>query len=114
MRLGTDSRNLIFYQDLQEPGATVQELIFTFTAGFSFLESEGSTFWFWTDWNAPKGRVVAIDLAGVTRGTALEDLPWQDVIPEAAETLEFAHLVQDQWITGYLKDAASQVKRWSL
>ncbi|MGA1131608.1 MAG: prolyl oligopeptidase family serine peptidase [Prochlorotrichaceae cyanobacterium] len=112
--LGTDSRNLIFYQDLQQPEGTVQELIATFAAGFHFLESEGSTFWFWTDWNAPKGRVVAIDLAQVSIGTALADLPWQEVIPEAEETLEFAHLVHHQWITGYLKDAASQVKRWTL
>ena len=119
---GTDSRNLVFYKDLRHPENPVVELIQAFVAGFHLIDTDGTTFWFWTDWNAPKGRVLAIDLSLVDSPIDLTlpptiapgAAPWTEVIPEAEETLEFVHLVHDQWVTGYLKDAASQVKHWDL
>jgi len=116
---GSDSRNLVFYKDLRHPENPVVELIQAFVAGFRLIDTDGTTFWFWTDWNAPKGRVLAIDIALVESldspmDVTLTQALWKEVIPEAEETLEFVHLVHDQWVTGYLKDAASQVKRWDL
>lgn len=106
---GTDSRNLVFYQDLQAAAAPIVELIPTFEAGFRFLANQGSRFWFWTDWEAPKGRVIEIDLTtGDDRST------WQTVIPETQDTLEQVTLIGGQWFATYLKDAASQVQRYDL
>ena len=107
----TDRRNLVFYKDLTDPNSKIVELIPTFAASFGLIDSEGTTFWFQTDYEAPKGRVVAIDIAQST-----ED--WrsrlQPVIPEAEETLEDVSLFGNCFLATYLKDAHTQVKLFDL
>ena len=44
--LGTDSRNLFFYKDLIQPNAEIIELINQFEASYSFIENDGSIFYF--------------------------------------------------------------------
>jgi len=107
----TDRRNLVFYKDLTDPNSKIVELIPTFAASFGLIDNEGTTFWFQTDYEAPKGRVVAIDIAQST-----ED--WrsrlQPVIPEAEETLEDVSLFGNCFLATYLKDAHTQVKLFDL
>jgi prolyl oligopeptidase len=105
--LGTDSRNLLFYQDLENPGATV-ELIPAFEAGFSIVGNEGRIFWIWTDLDAPRGRLIEIDLDQPDRDH------WKTLIPESAETLESVHLVNHQFVASYLKDAYNAVTIFDL
>ena len=106
--LGTDPRNLVFYKDLSNPDAPVVELISDFEASFSFIDSEKNLFWFQTDLDAPRGRVIAIDV------TQPDRQHWQEVIPQSAETLEGVGLLNDQFVASYLKDARSQVKIFGL
>lgn len=80
--LGTDPRNLVFYKDLSVPNAPIVELISTFEASYSFIDNEGDRFWFSTDLEAPRSRVIAIDTTKPDRAD------WQEVIPQATETLE--------------------------
>ena len=101
---GTDHRNRVFYRDLQVPGAKVVELLNDFDAHYSLADNDGTTFWFSTDLAAPRGRVIAIDIAKPERAS------WREVIPQAAETLKGVSLVNEQFICAYLKDARSQVK----
>jgi prolyl oligopeptidase len=105
---GTEPRNLIFYQDLQDPTARVVELIPEFEAQYSFIDNDGSRFWFQTDLNAPKGRVIAIDLDHP------EPAAWQEIIPEAEETLEHVSLLNHQLVADYLKDAYTTLKIFDL
>ncbi|MBF2075153.1 MAG: S9 family peptidase [Synechococcales cyanobacterium C42_A2020_086] len=106
--LGTDSRNLVFYKDLANPDSPVVELIPEFEASYSFIDNDGTTFWFQTDLEAPRGRVIAIDVSQPERGN------WQELIPEAAETLEGVGLLNHQFVASYLKDAHTQVKIFDL
>ena len=105
---GTDPRNLVFYKDLTDPSAAVVELISTFDAEYSFLDNEGTIFWFRTDLNAPKGRLIAIDIAQPDRAH------WQEIIPEAEETLESVSLLNHQFVVDYLKDAYTTIKIFDL
>ncbi len=105
---GTDPKNLIFYKDLSNPDAEVVELIDQFEADYSFIGNEGSLFWFRTDLNAPRGRVIAIQTQTPDREQ------WQEIIPEAAETLEDVGLLNNQFVADYLKDAHTQIKRFDL
>ena len=105
---GTDPKNLVFYQDLQNTEAEVIELISEFEASYSFIDRDDNIFWFRTDLNAPKGKVIAIDINNP------EPNNWQTIIPEAAETLEGVGLLNNQFVTDYLKDARSQIKIFSL
>ena len=105
---GTDSKNLIFYKDLTAPDSAVVELINTFEASYSFIDNDGSTFWMQTDLDAPRQRVVAIDLARPDKSN------WREVIPQASETLQGVGLLNNQFVASYLKDAHTQVKIFDL
>ena len=105
---GTDSKNLVFYKDLTTPDSAVVELINTFEASYSFIDNDGSTFWMQTDLDAPRQRVVAIDLARPDKSN------WREVIPQASETLQGVGLLNNQFVASYLKDAHTQVKIFDL
>ena len=101
---GTDPRNLIFYKDLENPDSPIVELISEFEAEFSFIDNEGTLFWFRTDLDAPKGRVIAIEITQPAIGH------WHEVIPESANTLQGVSVLNHQFLVDYLQDARSQVK----
>ena len=105
---GTDPKNLVFYQDLQNPDAEVIELISEFEADYSFIDNDRSVFWFRTDLDAPRGRVIAIDINHPEREH------WQEIIPETDETLESIGLLNNQFVADYLKDARSSIKIFNL
>jgi prolyl oligopeptidase len=105
---GSDSQNLIFYKDLREPRSPIVELISEFEASFDFIDQESSRFWLITDLDAPRKRVIAIDLDQPSRDR------WQEIIPESLDTLEGVALLNHQFVADYLSDAYSKVKRFAL
>ncbi|MEH2400896.1 prolyl oligopeptidase family serine peptidase [Nostoc sp.] len=105
---GSDSKNLFFYKDLTNPNAEVVELINQFEADYSFIDNDDSVFYFRTDFNAPRGRVIAIDI----KNPASEN--WQEIIPQSTETLESVGILNNQFVADYLKDAHSQIKIFDL
>ena len=105
---GTDPKNLVLYKDLQTPDSPVVELISEFEANYSFIDNDGSVFWFRTDLDAPRGRVIAIDSNKPTRDN------WHEIIPQADETLEGVGLLNNQFVADYLKDARSSIKIFNL
>ncbi|MCX5983524.1 MAG: prolyl oligopeptidase family serine peptidase [Nostocales cyanobacterium LacPavin_0920_SED1_MAG_38_18] len=106
--LGTDSKNLVFYKDLTNQNSEVIELINQFLANYSFIDNDDYVFYFRTDFNSPKGRVIAID----TTKTTPEN--WQEIIPQAVETLESVSVLNNQFVADYLQDAHSQIKIFDL
>ncbi|MBD2232757.1 prolyl oligopeptidase family serine peptidase [Phormidium tenue] len=105
---GTDPNNLVFYKDLSNPYNPVVELISEFEASYSFVDNEGSLFWFTTDLDAPKGRLIAIDIHQP------EKAHWQEIIPESDDTLEGVGLLNNQFVADYLKDAYTTIRIFSL
>jgi len=105
---GTDRRNRLFYLDLGQPDAKVVELLNDFDAQYEFVDNDGPVFWFRTDLDAPRGRVIAIDL------TQPERAHWRELIPQAPETLTGVRALHNSFVCTYLKDAHSQVKLFSL
>ncbi|WP_204152518.1 prolyl oligopeptidase family serine peptidase [Leptolyngbya sp. CCY15150] len=105
---GTEPKNLLFYKDLTVADSPVVELIRDFEAEFNVVEAEGDRLWVQTDLDAPRGRLIAIDLTQPDRDH------WQEVIPQAAETLQSMTVLNHQFVATYLKDARSQVQRFAL
>ena len=105
---GTETENGIYYKDLSVPGSPVVELLGVFEAAYSFIGNDGPVFWFQTDSQAPRGRVVAIDL----RNPAREH--WRELIPQSPETLQGVACLNDTFVALYLKDAHSQVRQLDL
>jgi prolyl oligopeptidase len=104
---GTTSRkSRTYYKSLKEPDAKLTPLIDNFDSRNFFIDNIGPIFYFRTDKDAPRGRMVAIDIA--------KPDVWKEIIPQAAENLEGANIVGEQIVAEYLKDARSQVKLFSL
>ena len=103
--LGTDPRNLVFVRDLKLTDAPIVELVREFEASFDFVASRGDTLYFTTDLNAPRGRLVALDMA---RAAATPQ--WLELVPQSADKLDGADLVGGRFILGYTKDARSSVR----
>lgn len=102
---GTDPKNLLFYKDLQSPNAPVVELVQEFEASYDFIDYDGDEFYVETNLNAPRNKVIAINIQTGER---------RDIIPEAEETLQGVNLLNNQFVARYLKDAHTQVKIFAL
>ena len=101
---GTDVKNRVYYKDLKAKDAPVVKLLDDFDAAYSFVGNEGSRFWFQTDLQAPRGKLIEIDTANPARSN------WKVVVPEGKETLQATTFVNNKFILNYLKDAYTQVK----
>ncbi len=102
---GTDPKNRIFYRSLTEglAGSPVVELLSNADASYNFVGNDGGTFYFVTDKDAPRGRLVALE-------TNSMDHALREIIPQTAETLQAVNYVGGRFVADYLKDAHSQVK----
>ena len=101
---GTDVKSRIYYKDLKSKDAGVVKLLDDFDAAYTFIGNEGSRFWFQTDLQASRGKVIEIDTAKPERSN------WKVVVPEGKETLQATTFVNHQFVLNYLKDAYTQVK----
>lgn len=105
---GTDPKNRVFIKDLAEPYGMPVPLIDEFANEYSLVGNDGSVFYFKTDLDAPRGRLIAIDLRKPERAN------WKEILPQAAETLQGISLVGNLFVTSYLKDAHTQVKMYDI
>lgn len=104
---GTDSRNRLFYQDLAAGGPVV-ELVDQLEAGFTFIGNDGPLFYLLTDLDAPRRRLVAVDLNQPQRSS------WRTVIPQAEDVLEGITLINNQFVGLYLHHAHHQIHLFQL
>ncbi|PPT05186.1 Prolyl endopeptidase [Geitlerinema sp. FC II] len=102
---GTEPKNLIFYRDLQDPESAIVELIPEFEAQYDFVGNDGHIFWFRTDRDASRYRLISIDT--VTKHQ-------REILPEGENTLEFVSVLNRQFVVEYLKDACSQIQIFDL
>ncbi|RFP13583.1 MULTISPECIES: prolyl oligopeptidase family protein [unclassified Duganella] len=105
---GTENKNRVYYKDLSRKDAKVVPLLEDFDAAYNFIGNDGMVFWFRTERNAPRGRIVAID----TRKSGV--LNWKQIVPETANTMVSASIVNNQLLVDYLSDAHSLVKVFDL
>lgn len=101
---GTERKNLIFFQELGDKKRNTVELVSKFEAEFDFIDNAGTVFYFRTDLDAPKYRIVAIDIASPERGK------WKEVIAEGKYPLSSASLVGGRFVCSYLEDVKSAVR----
>ncbi|HTG44688.1 MAG TPA: S9 family peptidase, partial [Verrucomicrobiae bacterium] len=114
IRQGTDVRNRVYYKEIS-PGASlstlalgkgspVVELLNDFDASYNFVGNDGPVFWFLTDLQATRGKIIAIDVRNPGREN------WKVLIPEAKETLQSARVLNQQFVASYMQDAKSGVR----
>lgn len=107
--VGTDRRNRIFFKDLKKKKAKVIELIPELESAYSFIDNKGGTFWFRTDNEAPRGRVIAININKPAREK------WKELIAQdETATLQSVDVVGGKFFARYLDDASSRVRSFKL
>ncbi|MGZ8283849.1 MAG: prolyl oligopeptidase family serine peptidase, partial [Allosphingosinicella sp.] len=103
---GTDARYELSLIDLSSPAAPPRRLVTGLENDWTYLGNRGSTFYWQTNRNAPRQRIVEMD---IERPAELREIVAQD---EA--TLAGASIVGRQLIAAYLVDAKSEVRTFSL
>jgi prolyl oligopeptidase len=105
---GTSPKTRLYYKDLTQPDSQVVRLLDDFDAQYVFIDNDGPVFWLQTDLDAPRGRLLAIDTRHPERTN------WKTVVPQGADKLEFANIVNNSFLLGYLKDARTEVRVYDL
>ena len=100
---GTDERYQVSLVDLSRPDAKPRILIPGFENGWTYVGNRGSDFWFVTDRDAPRQKIVALDIASDTPEP-------RTILAEDEAKLSDAQLVGGRLIASYLKDARSEVR----
>ncbi len=101
-----DINNNVFYKDLRggKTDGPVVELLKDWDAEYNFIDHDGPVFWFTTDGNAPRRRMIAIDITRPERSS------WKEIIPQSDDAIQGVSVVGDHFIVQYLHDAHSLVK----
>lgn len=102
---GSEPKSQIFIKDLRDPDSKVEPLITGFDAEYSWVASEQDTLYFLTDHEAPKRRLIAVQV-----GDSDPD-SWQQVIAETEDVLETVSLFGETFYCAWLKDARGKVTR---
>src|SRR5256885_4699521 len=111
--LGTDRRNRIYYQDLGDPqhprlDAPAVRLLDDFDASYGFVGNTGSVFYFQTDNQAPRSRIIAVDVRRP------EVSRWKELVPQAPDVIEGSQIVHNTFVIRYLHDAYSLLRTYAL
>ncbi|NUS99882.1 MAG: S9 family peptidase [Sphingomonas sp.] len=104
---GTDDRYEVHAIDLRSRGGKPKPLITGLDNNWSFVGNEGSRFFFITNKDAPRLKVVAMEVARPGN-------PVTTLIPEQSATLDGASIVGGKLVTSYLADAKSEIEVHSL
>ena len=103
---GTDEKILLFIK--KKSGEGFIPVIDEFKGSFRYLDSRDNVLWFYTTYEAPKGKVVSLSLSDDN------NFQWNDVVSESNETISSVNLVGNNIIINYLKDTLSNVQIFEL
>ena len=103
---GSATKNGLYVMDLADSAAPrvdvpVVRLLDAFDAQYSFLGNDGPVLYVQTDLEAPRGRIVAIDLRRPDRSA------WREIVPEGKDVLTSAGIIANTLVLRYLHDARS-------
>jgi prolyl oligopeptidase len=110
---GTEPKNLLAFKDLQDPRAPKLDAEFTpivdqMEADYRVIGAVGNQLFVRTDANAPKYKIIAIDLNRPSRDH------WREIIPESKNLLAKAELAGGKLVVNYVVDATNQLFVFSL
>jgi prolyl oligopeptidase len=89
-------------------GNGVVELLKDWDAEYGFIDHQGPVFWFLTDNDAPRRRVVAINI------NRPQKEHWVELVPQSQDAIQGVSVVGGHFIVQYLQDARSLVKVFDL
>lgn len=103
---GTDDRYEITVIDLTSADRKPRTLFKGLENNWQYAGNSGATFFFLTNRDAPRQRLVSVDVNAATPVL-------REIVPQDKATLESASLVGDEIVATYLVDAKSEVRRYT-
>lgn len=100
---GTDPTNRVYYRPLESDGDFIR-LLDENDAAYSVIDTIGSLLYVETNLDAPRGRIVAIDLEHPERAH------WREIVPEADEVISFSKMVDNKLAVAYMHDVKHQIQ----
>lgn len=104
---GTDPKNRLYYRPVESDGSFIR-LLDKADATYHFIGNDGPIFYIRTNLNAPRYRIIAIDIEHPEREN------WRELIPEQQDAMAFVRLVNHQFVVTYLHDAHHEIKIYNL
>ncbi len=98
----------LYYRALGDAPGPVVRLLDEWDARYEYIGNVGGTFFVQTTRDAPRGRLVAIDLEQP------EPAAWREIVPEADEAIQEVRLAGGRLFVSYLRDARSRVLAFGL
>lgn len=105
---GTDPKNRIAFRPAKDPEAKVSVLLPEGDADYGFIGNIGPVFYFHTDLDAPRKRVIAID----SRKPEKEN--WKEIIPQTEDLLDSVRMSGGKLLGVYMKDVGDRLFRFDL
>jgi prolyl oligopeptidase len=106
MGKGTAPQNMVYYKNLKTD-SPITPLVDNLDANYGFIGNDGSKFYFQTDKDATRSKIVLVDVNA-------KDKVWKDVVPQGKETMSGVSFINNQFVVNYLKDAHTQIKIYDL
>lgn len=104
---GTDPKNRIYYRELNGQVPFIR-LLDEADAMYSFIGNDGPLFYFHTDLNAPRGRIIAID----TKNPARKN--WKEILPQEEDVISSVSVINNQFVVVYKHDAHNKLRLYNL
>jgi len=104
---GTSRQNALFYRDLKG-GDEVVTLLDDWDASYQLIGNVDETFYFFTDLDADRGKIIAVDLDKPERKD------WRTVIPQSKATVESAGMIAGGIVVTYMEHALNKVVYFDL
>ena len=104
---GTDPENRLYYLELGSQGCVVR-LLDEADAHYALVGNVGHTLYIQTTLDAPRAKIIAIDLLNPSRHA------WREVVKEAPESIDFAAMINGLLALTYLTHAHHAIKLFGL
>ncbi len=104
---GTDNKYRVWVKDLRTPDAKPMVVVDNWDNEWNYVANDDFTFYFMTDVDAPRKRVVKFD---IRKGPST----LVEVIPQADQTLEGVGCTANMIVCSYLKDVLPYVRMFAM
>ena len=107
---GTERRNRVFIKDLAKPDSPALPLFDQFDGAYNILGNDGDTFYVFTDFNAPRGHVIAVNRLHP------DPKSWKEIVPQAVtrDVIGNVNLLGNTLAVTWRIDALNTVKFYDL
>ncbi len=105
---GAGAGNNLYVRDLRQPQSQFIQMTSDMDFQYGPVYDEGDRIWIYTNYGAPKGRIMTADI----RQPGVES--WQELIGEQQNVLSGASVINRQFILTYQQDASDHAYLYSL